>query len=387
MPIISIYERDASPSDRENLGYSFSVMEGLHVLRNLKRGILEELIRLQEPSNAANFCKQDFQPLLSVSPKQGEGMNTKTYEVLRIMRTRLRQTLLSKVPAEWIQFGKTCISAEPPLKEGQPVKLQFSDGSDAECDLLVAADGANSKLRNYLLPEEKTRYAGVTMLFGRTRPLKQLPPEIARGINLVIGRGSTTLFMGSVDKNTVTWSLSQKIPQSQAAEMNETFKDPAAAQEFLENEVPRIAQGFTGALPAVLAETPASSLVAIPGMDKPPHKLQHNGIVYIGDAWHPMTPFAGAGANMALMDADDLVEELVNGNHSSAQAAIDSFAEKAPKRSADAIKSSRMNIALAHSEGWRKRLLLGALGAAGVVLRSVQKASSILRSQPTQTPS
>ena len=65
---------------------------------------------------------------------------------------------------------------------------------------------------------------------GRTRPLKQLPPEIARGINLVIGRGSTTLFMGSVDKNTVTWSLSQRIPQSQAAEMNETFKDPAAAQ-------------------------------------------------------------------------------------------------------------------------------------------------------------
>ena len=31
MPIISIYERDTSPSDRENLGYSFSVMEGLHV--------------------------------------------------------------------------------------------------------------------------------------------------------------------------------------------------------------------------------------------------------------------------------------------------------------------------------------------------------------------
>ena len=33
MPIISIYERDANPSDRENLGYSFSVMEGLHVCK------------------------------------------------------------------------------------------------------------------------------------------------------------------------------------------------------------------------------------------------------------------------------------------------------------------------------------------------------------------
>ena len=96
---------------------------------------------------------------------QGEGMNTKTYEVLRIMRTRLRQTLLSKVPTDWLQFGKTCMSVEPPLQTGQPVKLQFSDGSSAECDLLVVADGANSKLRNHLIPREKIRYAGVTMLF------------------------------------------------------------------------------------------------------------------------------------------------------------------------------------------------------------------------------
>lgn len=92
-------------------------------------------------------------------------MNTKTYEVLRIMRTRLRQTLLSKVPSEWVQFGKTCISAESSTQAGEPIKLQFSDGSQSECDLLIVADGANSKLRNHLLPEEKNRYAGVTMLF------------------------------------------------------------------------------------------------------------------------------------------------------------------------------------------------------------------------------
>ena len=87
---------------------------------------------------------------------------------------------------------------------------------------------------------------------------------------------------------------------------------------------------------------------------------------------------------MALLDAEELVEELVNGSHSSFQEAIRHFAEKAPKRSADAIKSSRMNIALAHSSGWRKRLLLGALGAAGGVMRAVQKARSLLGSQSSQ---
>ena len=92
-------------------------------------------------------------------------MNTKTYEVLRIMRTRLRQALLSRVPPEWIHFGKICVSAEAPTNTGQPVKLRCSDDTESECDLLVVADGANSKLRTSLLPEEKSRYAGITMLF------------------------------------------------------------------------------------------------------------------------------------------------------------------------------------------------------------------------------
>ena len=93
----------------------------------------------------------------------------------------------------------------------------------------------------------------------------------------------------------------------------------------------------------------------------------------------------GAGANMALLDAEELVEELVSGGHSSAQEAIQKFAEKASKRSADAIKFSRMNIALAHSDGWRKRLFLGALGTAGAAMRAVQKTRSFLRSQFNQT--
>lgn len=81
------------------------------------------------------------------------------------MRTRLRQTLLSRVPEDWVHFGRTCISAEPPTNPGEPIKLQFSDGSQSECDVLVVADGTNSKLRKYLMPEEKPGYTGVTMLF------------------------------------------------------------------------------------------------------------------------------------------------------------------------------------------------------------------------------
>ena len=85
--------------------------------------------------------------------------------MLRIARSRLRQTLLAKVPSEYVEYGKTCISALPISQTGQPVQLAFSDGTEAECDLLVVADGANSKLRSSLMPHEQPRYAGICMLF------------------------------------------------------------------------------------------------------------------------------------------------------------------------------------------------------------------------------
>ncbi len=68
-----------------------------------------------------------------------------------------------------MEYGKVCVSAEPAAEAGQPVQLTFQDGSTTEADLLVVADGANSKLRRALLPGEVNRYAGVCMLFVSPR--------------------------------------------------------------------------------------------------------------------------------------------------------------------------------------------------------------------------
>jgi hypothetical protein len=66
-----------------------------------------------------------------------------------------------------------------------------------------------------------------------------------------------------------------------------------AVQVFLEQEVPKLAEGFSEPLPSMLARTEASSLTAYPAVDKLPHPVHGNGIAYIGDAWHPMSPYAG----------------------------------------------------------------------------------------------
>ena len=59
--------------------------------------------------------------------------------------------------------------------------------------------------------------------------------------------------------------------------------------------MPRLTQGWPEPLPAMLHKTVASSLYAMPAVDKLPHAMHDHGIVYLGDAWHPMSPIAGAG--------------------------------------------------------------------------------------------
>jgi len=65
---------------------------------------------------------------------------------------------------------------------------------------------------------------------GRTDPLEHLPPELLKGHYISMGEHGNAIFMGSVDRNTVMWSLSCKAPRLRVDELNNLFKDPAAAQ-------------------------------------------------------------------------------------------------------------------------------------------------------------
>ena len=71
------------------------------------------------------------------------------------------------------------------------------------------------------------------MLQGRTKPLQQLPSLLHHGQYLSMGKANISNFIGSVDSNTIMWSLSFPAPESKAAELNFLFKDPAAAQVTL----------------------------------------------------------------------------------------------------------------------------------------------------------
>ena len=78
--------------------------------------------------------------------------------------------------------------------------------------------------------------------------------------------------------------------------------------------------------------------------------MESKRVVFIGDSNHAVSPFAGNGANMALMDGIDLATELCQAEN--LYAARASFDKRSMARSTRTVKSSHMVITIAHSSGW-----------------------------------
>ncbi|KAK9824036.1 hypothetical protein WJX72_007195 [[Myrmecia] bisecta] len=330
MPTIRVFERDKSAAERANRGYSMSVRSDSGGLQAVKRlGALEPIWTHREPGPSMHISRHNFRPLWKMKELPVPGLPTPR---IRITRGHLRKALLDQLNPATIHFGKTAVSAEPSSGPGGKAKLHFEDGSIEEFDLVVAADGASSRLRQALLPQEKLHYTGICSVAGTTQHLQPVPKELEMGQWLVMGPHGVALFLAVMNQDQAIWSLSFEAPECRAAELNALFRHPQAAQAYLSEEVRRLARGFQEPLPGLIVATEASSLWAFNARDLMPHANDVPGVVFIGDAWHAMSPFSGNGANMAMRDGLELAEHLLDPRYATLHDAVTAFAAQAAPR-------------------------------------------------------
>ena len=259
--------------------------------------------------NVWRGCADRACPYSRMSVRDGQGTGCIEFDAAEIQganlghiveKSRLRASLLSAI-AEQRNIDLYCSSPVESLRrDGEIISVNLSDGEQLSSSLVVAADGANSPVREQMgfdlrtwgyehtaitatIKAEKTHGFTARQWFTPSGPLAFLPlrssakdsPDEARYISIV-------------------WSQTPEEAERLVA------LDKAAFCR----ELTMTSEGVLGAIESV-SERLQFPLTQRHGVD-----YVQPGIALIGDAAHTIHPLAGQGVNLGFSDARVLAEEL-----------------------------------------------------------------------------
>lgn len=221
------------------------------------------------------------------------------------------------------------------------ITLHFVDGTTATADVLVAADGANSRVRAQYLPHAERVDTGIRVIVGKypltTETKQTLPATLHTGPNNVIPPAGCGLFVAPHEVDGAPAPTANGIGgNDETATVDDVLFDntggyvmwgyaaegarfPGGGAELstmegkeLRDLVSELVRGWHPALRRIVAESPAGTVSLLPiRTSVPVPQWETSTITLLGDAIHSMTPFRGIGANTALRDAQLLSRKLI----------------------------------------------------------------------------
>ncbi|GAF20593.1 monooxygenase [Bacillus sp. JCM 19047] len=262
-----------------------------------------------------------------------------------IDRTELRNLLLDSLQSDTILWGHTCTGAVP--IDDTKYELHFENGHTDVVDLIIAADGAFSRIRP-LVSDEKAKYSGISMVELNITNAEELFPE------LVAYNGPGTVYALS-DYKTIIAQMNGdgriRIYLGFKAEANflETLElsnnEPEIAKQTLLNLYSDWSDELKQYIICANEEITPRRIYMLPVAHKWENK---KGVTLIGDAAHLMSPFAGAGANLAMLDGAELALSTINTDNQ--ETAIREYEKKMFDYAAKASKETKENMDLFFSE-------------------------------------
>jgi salicylate hydroxylase len=181
------------------------------------------------------------------------------------------------------------------LAQGPRVVAHFADGNRAESEVLIAADGVRSAARRELFGAEAPRFAG-QVAFRCLIPRALAEPFLRAG-PAVVSIGAGRIFHRYLIRD---GSLLNVVGIAQSdAWPHEGWNTPATAEEFL-----ALYHDFHADVTGLIRLARGPDLIKWGLFVRPPLDRWSVGrIALLGDAAHPILPFLGLGAALAIEDA------------------------------------------------------------------------------------
>jgi 2-polyprenyl-6-methoxyphenol hydroxylase-like FAD-dependent oxidoreductase len=238
-----------------------------------------------------------------------------------IDRGPLRNILLSSLKPDTVVWDSNFVSM---TKVENVWHLNFKNGTMATADIVIGADGANSKIRPYLT-SIKPIYTGITMLEGTVYDYMNTAPLFGNIIKegKVFAYGDRKMMLiGAKGDGSLQFYTSCYTDENWTDISGINFKNKVEVIEWFKKEFSEWGDSWLE-----LFENAEPFFLPRPQYCYPFNQSweAQSDITILGDAAHLMPPFAGEGVNMAMLDALELSEALTNNTFTNTKDAIASF--------------------------------------------------------------
>jgi len=234
-----------------------------------------------------------------------------TASFIGIERTKLHQILLASAAAVPARLGVSITSL---IQDDDTVSVRYTDGSGADYDLVVGADGIGSTVRNLAFGAAPPVYAGQMSL----RSVAPIRPLGLSKIQMLLGEGCYFGLCPVGDGRTYAF----------ANVMETRFYDR------LQGRLERLRQRFSGfgnIVQEYLAALESDEQIhASPIESIDQEQWQSGRVVLVGDAAHATPPMMAQGGCMAMEDAYVLADVLRSAD--SVKTALDTYIRRRTAR-------------------------------------------------------
>ncbi|MEM9999180.1 MAG: FAD-dependent monooxygenase [Bacteroidota bacterium] len=295
-------------------------------------GVLDALRPHTGPIHALNVRAADGRVLLRA--RTNTHADRDTAPSVCAYRPALIDALRAALPDDACRTGKALTSLD---ERTDGVTVHFADGTSAEADLVVGADGIRSRVRPHVTGEDTLPvYRGYPVWRG----IGPLPATFETGEISETWGGGTSFGDG------LRFGLLEVGPHDDGTRLAYWYATAARPKggdggdvEARKAELLRLFGTWHAPIPEVIATTPAEAILRGDTYDRPAHRGWHTRrVVLLGDAIHATTPNLGQGAGMAIEDT--LVLARCLRTHATPEAAFAAFEQERFARTARVTRES-----------------------------------------------